>query len=191
VPLKFLHLTLFTNTNRYEKRVHTPGYTLREESELFKHWARETLIALSQLHEQSAEILLNAHDIGPENVMLARQGTSTRLGRLLWGPHFDPNTTKAGVKQFFRERECALLRGFGRILRSLLSAEGEKESVKKFCPSVSVTNDVKKLMEQVPSERASCSVTRRGNHTLFELHALWQAVHAMFALKRSVLYSVL
>ena len=70
-------------------------------------------------------MLLNAYDIGPENCMVARQGTSVRLGRLLWGAVFDPTANPKGSspKVFFRERECALLRGFGRALRGMLSWE--------------------------------------------------------------------
>ena len=152
----------------YDKRVSSgvSGYVLEEESILFKHWARETLIALSQLQEQSAHVLLNAHDVGPENVMLSRQGTSVRLGRLLWGPHFLPETSKIGVKQFFRQRECALLRGFGRILRSVLSADADKEAVKKFVPKPKIFCNVQTLLEQEEREN-EFRENNDGDHIVF------------------------
>ncbi|GMH63873.1 hypothetical protein TrRE_jg1796 [Triparma retinervis] len=126
----------FTDTNN----IHT-----------FKGQGREILISLSQLQEQCPCVLLNAFNLNAENCMIARQGTSTRLGRLLWGPLYDPSAgsgPSSTPKAFFRERECALLRAFGRILRSMLSSEKEEESLKRFVPSDSISVDVGALVEE-------------------------------------------
>ena len=134
----------------YDARLESPSYKMDEFSPLYRHWAREVLVSLRQLHEQCPHVLLNAFSIGPENCMVARQGTSMRLGRLLWGPVYDPTAgegSQSRPKAFFRERECALLRGFGRILRSMLSSDVEEESLKRFVPADSVTIDVGKLVE--------------------------------------------
>ena len=129
----------------YDCRVRKPQFVLGENSALFRHWAREVLISLEQLSSQCPFVLLNAHSIGPENFMVARQGTSARLGRLLWGNIFDPSVG-ATPSEFFRERECALLRGFGKILRALLSCEREEDSVTRFVPDGDVVFDGKKMI---------------------------------------------
>ncbi|GMI05650.1 hypothetical protein TrLO_g9232 [Triparma laevis f. longispina] len=125
------------------------SFKLDEYSPLYRHWARETLTSMFLLHEQCPHVLLNAFDMGGENCMVARQGTSMRLGRLLWGPLFDPTAgaKRVSPKTFFRERECSLLRGFGRALRTMLSSEREEESVKKFVPEGLIEFDVGAALE--------------------------------------------
>ena len=138
----------------HERRKKLGTFKLDEYSPIYRHWARELLASLCQLHEQCPHVLLNAYDIGPENCMIARQGTSVRLGRLLWGPVFDPTASSKGSspKVFFRERECALLRGFGKTLRAMLSWEKEKESKKKFIPDASFSFDIGKCFADQSDE---------------------------------------
>ncbi|GMH73047.1 hypothetical protein TrST_g10220 [Triparma strigata] len=133
----------------HDVRQKSSSFKLDEYSPLYRHWAREVLTSMFLLHEQCPHVLLNAFDLGGENCMVARQGTSMRLGRLLWGPIFDPTAGVKGAspKVFFRERECSLLRGFGRALRAMLSPEREEESVKKFVPDSEVEFDIKAALE--------------------------------------------
>jgi len=165
IPAKSLSRLVF------ESRMDMPTFKMDEFSPLYRHWAREVLISLSQLQEQCPYVLLNAFDINAANCMAARQGTSIRLGRLLWGPLYDPSAGSgptSSPKAFFRQRECALLRGFGRILRSMLSSEKEEEvscewstvcefipntsrflqSLKRFVPNDAVTVDVGALVKE-------------------------------------------
>jgi hypothetical protein len=123
-----------------------PSFVLSESSPLFRHMIRETLISLSLLSSQSPHVLLSAHSLSPTNVMVSRQGTSVRLGRLLWGPVFDVST--GSPRAYFRERECALLKGFGRVLRTLLSPKADSEALKSFIPAQVVTFDVGKLVTE-------------------------------------------
>jgi hypothetical protein len=90
----------------YDSRQDMSTFKMDEFSPLYRHWAREILISLSQLQEQCPCVLLNAFNLNAENCMIARQGTSTRLGRLLWGPLYDPSAgsgPSSTPKAFFRE----------------------------------------------------------------------------------------
>ncbi|KAG3074228.1 hypothetical protein PI124_g16043 [Phytophthora idaei] len=90
---------------------------LDETSQLFKLYARELLLAIIDLLEQSTH-QLNTRLI-PDNVMVSHSGRRLFLGKLDFGDYIDPFQSKS-LSTVMQKREKALLQDLSVILFTML-----------------------------------------------------------------------
>ncbi|KAG7387990.1 hypothetical protein PHYPSEUDO_013242 [Phytophthora pseudosyringae] len=90
---------------------------LHETSPLFKLYARELLLAIIDLLEQSTH-QLNTH-LQPDNVMISHSGRRLFLGKLDFGDYIDP-FRGGSLSTVAKKRDTALLQDLSAILFSML-----------------------------------------------------------------------
>ncbi|KAG6948534.1 hypothetical protein JG687_00015414 [Phytophthora cactorum] len=90
---------------------------LHEASQLFKLYARELLLAIIDLLEQSTH-QLNTR-LMPDNVMISHSGRRLFLGKLDFGDYIDPFQSKS-LSTVMQKREKALLQDLSVILFTML-----------------------------------------------------------------------